>query len=126
MDKEKQNENRIEKLRHDRPLGLTLLGLPNAVNTSVSSSSHLLRSDKSSNNATFSSLDHNSGDGERVARSLLEDVKEVSIGWIQMDPLNRPQRKGCLDVAHLLCCARKADPLALSCSSSVFSSAASS
>jgi hypothetical protein len=41
-----------------------------------------------------------------------------------MDPLNRLQRKGCLDEAHLLCCARKAYPLALNCSCSVFGSTA--
>jgi hypothetical protein len=44
-----------------------------------------------------------------------------------MDPLNRLQRKGCLDEAQPLCCARKADdPLAQNCSCSVFGSAASS
>jgi hypothetical protein len=41
MDKEKQNENNIEKRRHDRPVGLTLFGFRNAVDTSMSSPSQL-------------------------------------------------------------------------------------
>jgi hypothetical protein len=44
----------------------------------------------------------------------------------QSDPVDCPQIVSCLFVAHLLCCARKADSLALSCSSSVFSSVARS
>jgi hypothetical protein len=61
MDEKSNTKNRTENLRHGRPLVLTLLGFPNAVNTPCRAH-------------------HNSGDGERVARSLLEDVEDASIG----------------------------------------------
>jgi len=64
---------------------------------------------------------HSSGDSERVARSLLKKLKDASIGFFGWS-----SDQGLSVRAHLLCCARKADSLALSCSSSVFRSAARS
>jgi len=61
---------------------------------------------------TLLSTHFSSADGERVARSLLRNLEDTSIGFFGWS-----SEQGLSVRAHLLCCARKADSLALSCSS---------